>query len=225
MDRKLTYTLLGVGLVLLFIIQEMPPRLSLMIFVGYGLAWYGLYAWSNRSTERVPDYGQERVRQEPVKEYVNPHHNALDAIMRLPAAEAQAEVYARLAESSHWKRVPPSPEAPYRFPQLSDAQQDFFTRLGGIEAAFGGARLAQDVIKTFKWPSETRLSFGLKDGQADRPTIQIGIDFEGNPLVVKPDDEVVYVLRNTRQNADKWLSVEYPSLFHWLLVAEFKMGH
>ncbi len=105
---------------------------------------------------------------------------------------------------------------------LAPSLRELFTRCGALYARYGGARLGGAAVARFDWQGVDVLGFG--QSRAARPVRyrQIGIDIDENPLVVKPDEEPVYVVHRPESNPAKWWSSDYPSLYHWVLMQHFE---
>ncbi len=221
MDRRLQWTLVGVGVLLLVLSAELPPRHRLMLLVVYGAACYGLYAWQTAPKPRVA------AAPPPPRDFEIPNEAELREIEALSHDDARSRVESRLANTEIWKRMEMPEDAYRRMKALTPTQQTFFRAHGGLGAAFGGAKMGADEIRAFKWPAATLLPFGSESnpqtGAQSQPFMRIGVDFDGNPILAKKDEETIYIVHGTRSSADKWWCANYPSLFHWILVAEVQL--
>jgi hypothetical protein len=220
MDRRLMWTMVGVGVLLLVLSAELPPRLRLMVLAVYGAGFYSLYWWQTKPPPRPSS-------PVPPKDFEIPHEAELREIENLTLEQALQQVESRLANSDAWTRVEMPEEAYRRMKPLTPAQQAFFRKHGGLSATYGLARLGAEQIRPFKWPSATLLPFGSEStprtGAQSQPFTQVGIDFDSNPILAKTGEETVYIVHGTRSSADKWWCANYPSLYHWILIAEIQL--
>jgi hypothetical protein len=219
MDRRLLWTMVGVGVLLLVLSEELPPRLRLLMFIVYGGAFYGLYWWQTRPLPRV-------VNHAPLKDFEVPHEADLREIENLTVEEALHRVEGRLANAEAWSRVETPAEAYPRMKALTGMQQEFFRQHGGLRATYGDARIGADQIRAFKWPASTVLPFreaSPQTGAQSQPFTQVGTDFDSNPILARKGEETVYIVHGTRSNADKWWCANYRSLYHWILIAEIQL--
>lgn len=220
MDRRVLWTLIGVGFLLFVLTAELPPRPRLMLLVVYGAGCYGLYWWQTAPRPRMSF-------TPPQKDFEIPHEAELKTIEGLTVEEALQRAETRLASTGEWSRLEMPEEAYSRMKALTAMQQSFFRKHGGLKAGFGDARLGADLIRPFKWPSSTVLPFDAgavrQTGAQAQPFTQVGIDFDSNPILALRGEETVYIVHGTRSNADKWWCANYPSLYHWMLVAEVQL--
>jgi hypothetical protein len=220
MDPRLVWTMVGVGVVALIVSAEMPPQQRLLLYLVYGGVFYALYRWQTQPKSRV-------TSAPPLRDFEIPNEAEIRLVERLPVEEALQRVEERLGDNSAWTRLETPEEAYSRMKTLTPNQQAFFRKHGGLKAMFGEARLGADAIRAFKWPASTVLPFSKSGAQPagarSQPFTQIGVDFDGNPILATRGEETVYVVHGTRSNADKWWCANYQSLYHWMLVAEIQL--
>lgn len=220
MDRRLLWTMVGVGVVLLVLSAELTPRPRLVLLALYGAAFYALHWWQTAPRPRV-------TSTPPIQDFKVPNEAALREIENLTVEEALHRVESRLADTTVWSRVETPEESYTRAKTLTSLQQAFFQQHGGLNATYGDAKVGADPIRAFKWPASTVLPFNAgavgQTGAQSQPFTQIGTDFDSNPILARKGEETVYIVHGSRSNADKWWCANYRSLYHWLLIAEIQL--
>src|SRR5579862_6405115 len=220
MDRRLVTALVVIGFFLLVGSEELPPRLVLLAWLLFAALCYGAWSWSHRtvsiSLPTMPTWTPHAPRAAEIN-LNDPRIEELRQIEALPVETARQRITLEMPRNVNWRVLGKDIEHVPRVRELTPNQQWFFSEFGGIEAAFGGARVSRDEVRGFKWPASTVLPFGTETGAQSQPFLRLGVDMDENPVLAKKGEETVYVVHGTRSSADRWWCSDYPSLFHWIL--------
>ena len=88
-----------------------------------------------------------------------------------------------------------------------------FTLDGFFEADLGAVG-----IHPFDPPGPDVLRFNTESEKQGRPYLRIGTDLDGNPILVQPMEDTVYVLRRAASDPKRQYLASFPSIYHWLLI-------
>ncbi len=144
-----------------------------------------------------------------------------DEVAALSIEEARRRSESLLAEPVTWEVRKEEVADPDLTQDLAPSLRDLFARYGALHGRYGEARIGGEALGRFEWPGSNVLGFG-RSGEARAARFrQIGVDFDGNPLVVKPGEESVYVVHRPESNPARWWCSEHPSVWHWLLMQNF----
>jgi hypothetical protein len=147
-------------------------------------------------------------------------HQRRAEIASLPLDDARLKAEAGLANGGVWQRAEAKPIDERELKQIPPSVKDVFESYGALHAITGDARLGGSEIERFVWPGPDVLGFGEPGSQKGVVYLKIGSDFDGNPIVVKPDQDIVFVIHRPESNPAKWWSADYPSIYHWLLLQD-----
>lgn len=143
-----------------------------------------------------------------------------DEIASLPIEEARRRVAELMTNGSIWKPVEADSPGTLAAVQMPATVSELFEDHPALQAEHGDARLGGEEIGRFVWPGPDVLGFGESGGQRGVTYLKIGVDFDGNPIVVKPSQDTVFIVHRPESNPAKWWSADYPSIYHWLLFQE-----
>ena len=224
MDKRLIIGLVFVGILLLLVSEELPPRINFINFAVFVSLCYGLNAWSNRSKDWTlkPNINIPTINlKQPT--VAHPREKELNEIASLTKIEAENKVNYNLGSSDRWITLGGNTDKKVTLTKLPDYIQTFFEKYPGIEEKNGGARISLVDVTPFKWPTSIAIPFGSESKTKDRTYIQIGVDYNNDPVMSDPESDRVLVVHGYRQNADKWWFSEYSTLYHWILTAETRL--
>jgi len=138
-----------------------------------------------------------------------------ERVSRMSLEEAQAAAAPLMRDARVWRPLgsPPSNPAAER---LAPALRSLVLQGARIDVLGGALRIEASRIAEWQMPRAEVLSFGAA-AQEDEPFLRIGTDDAGSPVVARPGEEDVYVVRGGESGRAAW-SVRYASLYHWLLV-------
>jgi hypothetical protein len=220
LDRKITITIFGVLLLLLVLSAELRMRnvIVLLLIVIAGIVLFGKWSKDDggaRETVRAPKPPRRRapeLRPEDQK--------VLQEIQKLDVGEARKRAERTITNVSVWRLIPAEGAENEMLARLSPGLRELFARYAAIEAVGGPANLGSDGVRKFDWPTDQFLGFG-QNAPGDKPfLLQIGNDMDGNPIVVRSQEETVRVVHGSRSTPEKAWWATYPSVYHWLLTAE-----
>jgi len=208
MNRGTTIALV-VGAILLFLtLGRSPAGARLIVLVlGAGAAAWLLVRWRGaRPREAAPRRREIEIPPNPWAERV--------AAMSLDEARRRAEPLL----AARFQRVESAGTNGLEgwAAQLAPSLAGLFETAMEIRERDGGIRLTRAQIRPFELPGNRTLGFGEDAGL--KPYLQIGTDASGNPVLARPGEDAIYVLRRTQQTAARYWLADYPSVFHWLLI-------
>jgi hypothetical protein len=124
-------------------------------------------------------------------------------ILVLSIGEAKRRCESLFSDTRIFKCVESTTGGDANIDWLAPYLRELFSRYETIEAIYGDARLGRREIA----PSELDSRF-----------IRIGTGIEHTQLVVKPGEEIVYVIDGSETTDDELKENSYPSIYHWLLI-------
>ncbi len=204
----------------------LTPLLMAILIIWLMARWVRLdeYAFSVR--ERLAERFAKRRAPERTEPVVSVEDLALrerykgrrEQVLALTVAEARRRVEAALASGFQW-RYAAAEEREYAYANLlAPSLRSFLADWEAIEDRYGGVRIVRGELALYTWPDIASISFALEREPGEGMTVQLGVDRDGEPLVVRRGEERVTVVHNGRPGSrEVWFS-EYPSLFHFLLL-------
>jgi hypothetical protein len=220
LDRKLTITIFGILILLLFLSAELRYRnaIVLLLIVITAVVLFGKWD-KDRVGEREPARAPKPARRK-APELKPADQKALQEIQNLDLAEARKRAEKALTNVNVWRLIPAEGSENEMLLRLSPGLRELLARYAAVEAVAGPANLGSDGVRRFDWPTDQFLGFG-QNSQGEKPVLlQIGNDMDGNPIVVRSQEETVRVVHGSRSAPEKAWWATYPSVYHWLLTAE-----
>lgn len=101
--------------------------------------------------------------------------------------------------------------------ELHPTVRDLLLRHPLIRSAVGPEYVSLSDVKPFELPGNPVLAFGTHAAAAGGRYLRLGADADGDPLLARPGEQAVYVLRKSLSGQNRYWMSEYPSIFHWLL--------
>jgi hypothetical protein len=144
---------------------------------------------------------EQRRRSRAAEHYVAAIAAYERGLAELPLAEARAEAERLLAEAKYF-RVVPWEGAPEALPvDLAPSLRAVFARVRRVEAQRGEPYLDGADVGPYEWAPQYR---------------QLGRDSEHAYVVVRPNEEMVYIFDET-ERPDPATAQRFNSVYHWLL--------
>lgn len=141
-----------------------------------------------------------------------------DEVLALSSSEALERVNAALGDARYWRCVASDASDYDCAAFLSPSLRAFLGRWQSIEDAFGGLRIRRDELTLYTWPDLAGLSFSSEPDAVPGRSVCLGVDRDGDPLVVREARDLLTVVHGGKTGSrDVWFS-EYPSLYHYLLL-------
>jgi hypothetical protein len=146
----------------------------------------------------------------------------LKEVTGLSVEQAKQRAEAALMNPRFWRCTPADGEANRLDREFNRSLQHLFSRWSLVEEAGGALRISLSETASYAWPLHRALAFG---SDADRKAryLKIGSDSDGNPLVICPPEETLYIVYGTQSSSEKIWAADYPSIYHWLLIKQFLM--
>ncbi len=138
-----------------------------------------------------------------------------DALLALTVEEAAARALGQLNDARLWRCGPPLEAEPPFEPGPKTAE--LFSRYARVESARGMALLSLADAVPYTLPSTEVLSFG-QSAEPARTYWRIGTDFSECPMLMSPQSDEVIVVRKLTTAGGRFYTIEYPSIYHWLLI-------
>ncbi len=217
MNRSTVIILCIIAVIL--ILAEAPAATARILVYAMilGGAGYGISLLAAQARERRP--AAQKPPPAPTEE-VKRWHQRRAEITSLPLDEAKRRAEEALANGGIWQNAEIKPINEHEIKQIPPSVAALFDSHGALQAMLGDARLGGSEIERFVWPGPDVLGFGETGSQKGVVYLKIGIDFDGNPIVVKPDQDTVFVVHRPESNPAKWWSADYPSIYHWMLLQD-----
>ncbi|MCC6728366.1 MAG: hypothetical protein IT208_03405 [Chthonomonadales bacterium] len=217
MERKTVLTIAGILLVVLVATGRIPARPGLLLLVVFGALCYGLVLWDGRRLRPAP------ARPKPARPVADPRAEALRRIADMPIEEARVRAEGLLTEAGHWTARQDG-DAPAAVERLAPGLRSLLTRYVRLSAPADAAWIDREAIEVFEWPAGTRLGFGVGAESRRGPYLRVGRDLDDSPIVVRPGDEALYVVHGPPSAPDSWWCGEHPSVYHWILVTDYRLA-
>jgi hypothetical protein len=124
------------------------------------------------------------------------------AILDLTLAEAKIQALRLLEDVEKFQTVINELSDDAKLSELSPQLRTLFGKYHSITETYGEASLNRDLIKPYK----------------NSEFIQIGVDFDQTTLTVKSYEEAIYIFDGSESEIDNCDILDYPSIYHWLLI-------
>ncbi|HSV73937.1 MAG TPA: hypothetical protein VLH79_09275 [Chthonomonadales bacterium] len=207
----------------------MDQGVALAVLLGVA----GLYAWHHAKRLRGPrreesaprnkasggrgevtylrDRGgsaRERARQEAIA-------RVMERVGRMSLEEARCAAEPLLREPRVW-RPSGGPPSGAELARLAPGLRALVAQAAAVDVLGGALRIDGARAAEWRMPHADVLSFGAGTREAEA-FVRIGTDDAGSPMVARPGEEDVFVVRGSDSGRAAW-TVRYASLYHWLLV-------
>jgi hypothetical protein len=184
--------------------------------------WFQARAKSAQSEANRRSARPQPVENRALKQARLRYEAYLKEVTSLSVEQAKQRAEAVLMNSRFWRCAPADGEAHRLEREFNRSLRDLFSRWSLVEEAGGTLRISLAATAAYDWPLHDALAFGA-DADRKKRYLKIGSDSDGNPLVICPPEETLYVVYGTQSSSEKMWAADYPSIYHWLLVKQFLM--
>ena len=208
MNRNATVIIAGViaGLaLLLFLTRRGTPFIYLSGIVAAIVLLYA-WDWAPRPAAREVPARQPRPKAPPKDIYTR-------KVMEMSLGEAKRKAEPLIATT--YDAVDGEPES---LAELGPALQELFAKYPALKNRYGDSGFGAAGMRPFEPPARDVLRFNAETASSGRPYLRIGTDLDGNPILVQPMEDTVYILRRAGTDPSRKYLASYPSIYHWLLI-------
>jgi hypothetical protein len=197
---------------------------ALAVIINWSRIQNWFHAQARSSQERTD---RRAARRQPVENRVQQearlrYEACLKEVTGLSVEQAKQRAETALMNPRFWRCAPATGEAHRLEREFNRSLRDLFSRWSQVEEAGGALRISLAETASYTWPLHDALAFGA-DADRKKRYLKIGSDSDGNPLVICPPEETLYVVYGTQSSTEKVWAADYPSIYHWLLIKQFFM--
>ena len=189
---------------LLFVTRRGTPFLYLS---GIIAAIVLLYAW---------DWSPRPAREaapKPPRPKAPPKDIYARKVMEMSLNDAKKKAEPLIATTYDPVEGQPEPLA-----DLGASLQELFARYPALKNRYGESGFGAIGMRPYDPPAKDVLRFNVDSEQSGRPYLRIGTDLDGNPILIQPMEDTVYVVRRGGSDPNRKYLASYPSIYHWLLI-------
>ena len=209
MGRNPTVTISAIIAILALILFIMRRGTPFIYLAGIVAAIVFLYAydWSPRPERKTLPPAPKR--KEPPKDIYT------RKVMEMSLSEARAKAEPLIATTYDVVEGSAEPES---VAELGTALRELVAKYPGLKNRYGDSGFGAIGMKPFDPPAKDVLMFGGDAEKRGRPYLRIGTDLDGNPILVQPLDDTVFVVRAPSSDPKRQYLASFPSIYHWLLI-------
>jgi len=161
-------------------------------------------------------------RPSPVEEERRQRYEAYAAeVAALSVEEARRRAEPILADTRFWRCLAAEGGDIPRSRELSQSLCDLFERFAAVEDTHSGARLGREEIEPYRGSVGDVLTFGTEPPTGRNQYLRIGRDPGDNPIVVRVNEEALFVVHKPLASGGRVWSTCYASVYHWILMRHF----
>ncbi len=211
MGRNPTVTISAIVAIialLLFITRRGTPFIYLAGIIAAIVFLYA-YDWSPRPARERQTLPPPRKRKEPPKDIYT------RKVMEMSLSEAKLKAEPLIATTYDLVEGVAEPE---HLAELGTALRELVAKYPGLKNRYGDSGFGAIGMRPYDPPAKDVLMFGGEGEKRGRPYLRIGTDLDGNPILVQPMDDTVFVVRAPSSDPKRHYLASFPSIYHWLLI-------